>query len=67
MKRLSIRVRKPISAEDMTRLRALGCDERPYFSNNDAWAVFGASSDHEEEFRALNCVMNVEIMRVYGI
>lgn len=61
MKRLRVRVRMPVSAEDIVHLRALGCDERPYMSR-EAFALFGASSDHEHELRALDYVESVEIM-----
>lgn len=66
MERLRVRVRKPITSEEMAHLKSLGCDDRPYLAN-DAWALFGASSDHEEALRALDCVESVEIMPTYGI
>lgn len=66
MMRLKVRVKQPISQNDLAQLKALGCEEKP-FIQRPFELLFAATGEHEQELRALDCVESVEPMPVFKV
>lgn len=66
MMRLKVRVKQPLSKTDLAQLKALGCEEKP-FIERPFELLFAATDEHEQELRALACVMSVGTMEVFKI
>jgi hypothetical protein len=64
--RLKVHVKQSFSQEDLAQLKMLGCEDKPFIERGEE-ALFAATSEHEEQLRALDCVLNVESMPVYRI
>lgn len=64
--RLKIRTKQPLSPSDLAQLQSLGCEAKP-FIERPYEALFAATDEHEQQLRALDCVVSVEPMPTYGV